>query len=295
MPRPRTSPHNGAVLIATACALLFGGMTSERHALGQNLFRAPLPAAAPGTHHERARPDAAQESTQASSTVGMVNGGATPIPGQQAPAVNTEPLVLRQDGAHAHAALIGPPSLEEVSLLVVIPPKPHVHRKHDKVEIIVNESSLARFDGKLDTKKQYDLGAELRQFPSLTALLAQLELRNGIGAVTPRVGIGSTGDFKSTGAYERQDRLNARLSALVIDVKPNGMLVVEARESIQSDNETKTMVISGLCDPKDITRSNTVQSSQLANLVIRIRHEGQVNDATTKGVIPRVLEMIFPF
>ena len=46
------------------------------------------------------------------------------------------------------------------------------------------------------------------------------------------------------------------------DVKPNGLILVEARESIQSDGEIKTMVLSGLCDPKDITNANTVQSSQ---------------------------------
>jgi flagellar L-ring protein precursor FlgH len=291
MPRPHTF---GATLIVMTWALMLGALGAERRAEAQNLFRAPLPAAPAVAPTERVQPGSPGESSQTPGSAATAQA-VTPIPGQRAVGEHAEPLVLRPEGVPVQPMLAGPPALEAVSLLVVIPPRPHVHRKHDKVEIIVNESSLSRFDGKLDTKKQYNLAAELRQFPSLTALLAQLELRNGIGGTTPRVGIGSTGDFKSTGAYERQDRLNARLSALVIDVKPNGMLVLEARESIQSDNEIKTMVISGLCDPKDITRSNTVQSSQLANLVIRIRHEGQVNDATTKGVIPRVLEKIFAF
>ncbi|HYD00038.1 MAG TPA: flagellar basal body L-ring protein FlgH, partial [Phycisphaerales bacterium] len=83
-----------------------------------------------------------------------------------------------------------------------------------------------------------------------------------------------------------------RISAIVTDVKPNGMLVLEARETILSDKECKSMVVSGLCDPKDITAQNTVTSSQLAHLVIKTEHAGDVKDAATKGWLPRVFEAI---
>jgi flagellar basal body L-ring protein FlgH len=73
------------------------------------------------------------------------------------------------------------------------------------------------------------------------------------------------------------------------------MLVIEAKETMQSDQEIKTMVVAGVCDPKDITSANTVQSSQLANLIIRVDHEGQVKDTSTKGPVAEFLGKLFGF
>ena len=189
----------------------------------------------------------------------------------------------------------GPMSVRMVSLMAVIPPEPRLHKKHDKIELIVNESSLSTSQQKLDANKKFDFTAQLSQFPSLAKLLGDLELRNGIGSVPPKVSINSDDKFKGDGKYERTDRMTARISGLVSDVKPNGMLLIEARESIHQDEETKTMVISGLCDPKDITNANTVQSSQLANLTIRIEHSGQIKNSATKGLVPRFFETLFNF
>lgn len=253
-------------------------------ATAQNLFRAPLPPA-----QAPSQAPAAPSSPAAPNTP-----PATPSPSPQQPSPRT-PGPPPPPAPTAPVAAGGGLSLDAVSLFVVVPPPPKQYQKHDKIEIIVNETFATKFEGKLDTKKQYDLAAELRQFPSLAALLSQLELRNGVNGTTPQVGIGTTGDFKSSGTYERKDNLSARISALVLDVKPNGHLVIEATESIQSNEEVKTMVLSGIADPKDVTRNGTLQSSQLANLSIRVRHEGQVEDASRKGLIPRFFESVFNF
>ncbi len=186
-------------------------------------------------------------------------------------------------------------SLEEVSLFAVTPPPARAWAKHDLIEVIVNRSSVEKFEQSLDTKKDYDLMAELREFPSFRNLL-EAQLRTGDSTGLPvGVDIGAGNKFKGDGEYERKDKITTRLSAVVIDVKPNGTLVLEARDSQQSGEEVKTMVLSGICRAEDISKSNTVQSSQLANFVMRIDHEGQVKKAGEKGFIPRVLEAIFNF
>lgn len=264
------------LLLGSAGVLLVGGS-----ALGQNLFLAPLPppaaqAAAPGT----------------AATAGGNPGGTAEAPQGQGKS-NGQAAAVAPQGVTG-ASLMAPPRLQDVSLMVVIPPEPKKFQLHDKIDIIVNETSQQKSDQKLDTKKQYDLQAKLRQFPSLTALLLKNTLENGI-ETSPEVGIGSTSDYKSTGGYQRQDKFTARIAATVIDVKPNGLLVVEARKTVQSDKERTEMVLAGICDPKDITKSNTVQSSQLADMSLRVINSGQIKDATEKGVIPTVLEKLFNF
>ena len=184
---------------------------------------------------------------------------------------------------------------EEVPVTIMVSERIKERPLHDKIELIINESSLASSTQKASNNKKFEWASELSQFPSIAGLLAQLELRNGIGSPTPKIGIKNDDKFTADGKYERSDRFTARISGLVVDVKPNGHLVIEAKESIQNDGEIKTMVIAGVIDPKDITKANTVQSSQLANLVIKVENSGQVKDSTTKGLIPRIFETIFNF
>lgn len=196
------------------------------------------------------------------------------------------------EGAPVAAAM---PTLDQVGLFVVTPVAPKKWAQHDKVEIIINETSITKFEQSLDAKKNYDFAAELSQFPSLEAFFSDLIYKPGVTTNTPKVGLTGNSKFKGDGTYERKENMTARISGLVLDVKPNGLLVVEARESVQSDEETKTMVLSGVVDPKDITTTGSVQSAQMANLTIKVEHEGQVKKTGTKGLIPRVFETIFNF
>lgn len=185
--------------------------------------------------------------------------------------------------------------LQGVSLFVVSAPPPKRYAKHDVIEVIINESSAESFSQTTDYKKDYTLKAELSKFPSLSALFEDLALREGIGSIKPAVGVTGNKQTKGTGKFDRKDQVTAKISAFVIDVKPNGNLVIEARESRSSDKEVTTMVLSGTCRAEDITKNNTIQSAQLADLTIRIEHEGNVKESGEKGFIPRILEAVFNF
>ncbi|MBL8763050.1 MAG: flagellar basal body L-ring protein FlgH [Phycisphaerae bacterium] len=204
-----------------------------------------------------------------------------------------DPAPSARDGAPTLNPTLGSP-LDQVSLLAVVPAKPTRWQAHDLVTIIVNESTLAKSQQKLDTKKNYDLKAELAKFPSLRKLL-EAQLKTGDSDPVAELDINSSNKFKGDGTYERKDSMTARIKARVLEVKPNGTMLIEARESVQSDEEIMTLVVSGVVDPREVTDARTVQSSQMADLVIRVNHEGQVKDTSTKGLVPRVLETIFNF
>ncbi len=185
--------------------------------------------------------------------------------------------------------------LQHVSLFAVVPPKPKTWAKHDLVEVIINEQSAAKMEQTLDAKKDYNFDASLDNFPSIRDLL-ELQFSNGDSTRLPmKVGVSSKNKFKGDGEFERKDNLTARVQARVIDIKPNGTLVLEARKNRQHNEETYTLVLSGVCRQEDITRQNTIQSSQLADLEVKIQNEGQVKKAGEKGLIPRVFETLFNF
>ena len=89
--------------------------------------------------------------------------------------------------------------------------------------------------------------------------------------------------------------LDARVAAQVIDVKPNGNLVIQARKQIIQDGEIKDMVLSGTARQDDVTTENTVLSSQLADLRVDVQHEGELKKSSSKGIFTRALETLFAF
>jgi len=185
-------------------------------------------------------------------------------------------------------------SLSGYSMFVIVPPPPKRLEMHDLVTIIVNETSRAERSQSLETDKEYSASAELTRFPSLAELI-EARLESGDANNDDLLNISSTHEFQGEGDYERTDRITARIQAEVIDIKPNGVLVLEARSTIQTDEEAQVFVLSGNCRSEDITDQNTVQSSQLHNLSIVTKNEGEVRKTARKGWIPQALETVFAF
>ncbi|CAG0995165.1 hypothetical protein PHYC_02517 [Phycisphaerales bacterium] len=206
--------------------------------------------------------------------------------------------LLRRDPPPATVDAKGEPDknaqIRAVSLFYVEPPKARVIEVHDKVTIIISETSKQTSEQKLDTKKDSTLKAALKKFPDLAALL-EAELTNGDGSPIVEAEATAGNKFKGDGKYERSDRFTDKITATVLDVKPNGVIVLEARRTIQKDKEIQTVVLSGECRREDVTDANTVLSSQLADLALVVQNEGQVKDSATKGILTRLFEAVFNF
>ena len=54
-------------------------------------------------------------------------------------------------------------------------------------------------------------------------------------------------DFKGTSTVERDDTFTGRITAEVVDVKPNGTLILQATETIKTDEEEQRVTLIGTC------------------------------------------------
>lgn len=186
--------------------------------------------------------------------------------------------------------------LHGASWFTIPMPTPIQYRRHDLIQIIVREVSTARSDQSLDTKKEYELQGEVKAFPQLTVKdFLEGVLKATANNAPPKLDLTLENEFKGDGQYARKDDLSARVTAEVIEVLPNGNLVLEARTMVQTDQEISTIMLSGVCDPDHVSVLGTIQSSQLFNLRVIKMHEGDLRKATKKGLIPRVLDTIFAF
>lgn len=181
---------------------------------------------------------------------------------------------------------------ERHSLISVSPPPPKTYKVHDLVTVIVRQSLKWEAQSDLKTERNWDLKSQLEAFPKLT--------QGGVGSSIFRRGKPNV-DFKyqnevdNKGDASREDRLTTRLTAEIIDVKPNGTLVLEGRGTIKHDEETSEITITGTCRKEDVTADNTVLSTQLAELSVAVANQGALKDTATRGLIPRLLDWLKPF
>ena len=99
----------------------------------------------------------------------------------------------------------------------------------------------------------------------------------------------------ATSSVNGQQPVIFKGTARVLEVKPNGTLLLEARRSIKTDREEALVVISGICRPDDVTVSNTVQSNQMYDMRLDVQNTGDVKNTADKGLITRILEGMFNF
>jgi flagellar L-ring protein FlgH len=181
----------------------------------------------------------------------------------------------------------------EVSVFSIPDPKPKTMNKHDLVTIVVLEDSASSSTGTTDLKKDASIDGKINQFPAFS--FANLALKAGIGSTTPELNLTGSRNLKGQGTVDRQDTFTTRIQAEVVDVKPNGTLLLQARKRITIDEEQQVCVLTGTCRVQDITPDNTVLSTQIYDSNIEKKTTGALRDTTKRGWMPRILDWINPF
>lgn len=184
--------------------------------------------------------------------------------------------------------------LEEVSMYFIEAPEIRTLQVHDIITIIIDENSSQTSSQKLETEKESKSKANVNATLNLMQLL-ELRLAENATSNTDLLDFTASREFAGEGDYERKDKFSARIAAVVLEVKPNGTLVLQATKRIAKDKEISTLVLSGFARDEDVTAQNTILSSQLADLNIVLNNEGDLKKAAEKGIITRVLDTIFAF
>ncbi len=200
---------------------------------------------------------------------------------------------------YAGPPVIGPPNaptagvaLHDVSLFAITPPEPRTFSENDLVTVIVSERSRHRRSQTLETEKELAVDGDLTSFLDLSELLKG-RLVGDNDTNLPQVGLDLSNEFTGEGEYDRRDRLTDRITARVVEVKPNGTLLLEARRVLKTDDEESIVTFSGICRQEDVTDRNTVQSNQVFDLSLIIENNGELRDTTKPGLIKQALDLLF--
>ena len=80
--------------------------------------------------------------------------------------------------------------------------------------------------------------------------------------------------------------LQSTLSGTVVEVLPDGNMVVEAKRDVDVSNQKHTLIVRGIVRPGDISPTNTVLSTQVAHLEVELKGKGVISDSVRSPIAP---------
>lgn len=167
-------------------------------------------------------------------------------------------------------------------------------RVGDILTIIVQETAAVTNSLRLETKKESDGGVKN---------IADTVVKQFVGKLPDKfpnlkeAKISTTGanSYSGGGEVKNSQTIAARVAVQVIDVLPNGNLVVEGIREISFSKERQYASLRGLVRIYDLMPENTVLSSNVADARIEIVSEGTLTDAQKKGWLLRLNDKLNPF
>ncbi len=163
----------------------------------------------------------------------------------------------------------------------------------DILTVLINESSSGKKSADTDTKSEFSILAGITEFFGLET--RKWAANNTSLDPTALINASTDTEFKGEGETERTGTLIAKMSALIVEVLPNGLLRIEGNKIVSLNNEEEIMVISGLVRQRDITSRNEVDSGRIANMRVDFYGRGVVAEQQQPGWGARIIDFIWPF
>ena len=160
-------------------------------------------------------------------------------------------------------------------------------RLHDVVSVVVSESLVASTDGQVKNSRASSASS------GLTGLFGKLKSSNNLQNL---MGSTAASALTAQGQSTTNSSLTTTFGAEVVDVLPNGMLVVQATRQLTFSQQTQLIKLRGLVRPEDVSAQNEVESTAMTDLELEVTGKGIVNDSTYRqNPLVRFLEKLVVF
>lgn len=173
----------------------------------------------------------------------------------------------------------------------------------DIITIVIDEYSSGSNSANTST------GRDTKTLAGITSLLGvdrQIARRNkdltdgadiNTAGLLPSIKVGgsSTNSLTGKGKTSRDGKLEAKITARVVRILPNGNLSIEGKRRLAINAEDQYIVVSGIIRPEDITSDNVISSQYIADAKIVYTGKGVINDKMRPGWLTRIVDWTWPF
>jgi flagellar L-ring protein precursor FlgH len=160
-------------------------------------------------------------------------------------------------------------------------------RPHDLIQVVVSESLAASTDGTVKNSRASNATS------GISGLIGTLHAGNALQNLVTQ---NSAAGLNAQGTSATNSSLTTTFGGQVVDVLPNGMLVIEAARQVEFSQQTQTIILRGLVRPEDISQQNQILSTAISSMELQVRGKGIVNDYTHRqNPVVRLLQQLLVF
>ncbi|MEM6998537.1 MAG: flagellar basal body L-ring protein FlgH [Pseudomonadota bacterium] len=94
-------------------------------------------------------------------------------------------------------------------------------------------------------------------------------------------------EFDGSGSASLENQLTGSITVTVVEVLPNGNLIVRGEKRVTINNGPEYIQLSGIIRPVDVLTDNTVMSTKIADATINYIGEGAIAESGIKGWLAR--------
>jgi flagellar L-ring protein FlgH len=159
----------------------------------------------------------------------------------------------------------------------------------DIVTIQINETVSASQASGSNLSRNSSIGGGITAFPLLSGgALANVTGRSNLA-------MGSDAGLDASGATTTNNRFVGTITTSVVEVLPNGHLVVTGEKQIGLNQNVDVLRFTGTVDPIHLRPNSTISSTQVANVRVESRGRGEQSSAQTLGWLSRFFLSFIPF
>ena len=162
----------------------------------------------------------------------------------------------------------------------------------DTLTVVITETASASKEATTGTSRKTELAAGI---PNLLGLETKMTGISKWMDLDKLLSADTSSKFDGSGSTTRKEKLNATITAQVVDVLANGNLLIEGRRNVMVNNEDQIIVLEGIVRPKDISADNIVSSAQIADARITYSGKGIISDRQRPGWLMNIIDQVWPF
>src|SRR5579885_73957 len=155
----------------------------------------------------------------------------------------------------------------------------------------------------LDDKAQFNNETQTqRTTADQSAIPNVMGFESQIRKILPRaanpaslINVSGSNNNDGKAAITREEQVNLEVAAMVMQVLPNGNLVVQGHQELRVNNEVRDLQITGVLRPQDITATNTAPLAKLAEARVSYGGRGQLTNDQQPRYGEQLLDIVAPF
>jgi len=174
-----------------------------------------------------------------------------------------------------------PLTMQQGSLVYSAAPEARAFQMQDIIQVRVEELARMTSQGRNDQRKNATFNAILNNWVRLNGL--RKAESSSTDEDPPQIRGSLQEIYRAENAVETTERLTLNIASRIVDIRPNGNLVVEGHKEVRINDQVWRVSLTGICRQQDIGRDNTITSDRVIDFRLAKHESGTTREGYRRG------------